>query len=158
MFTLLSCIWCNFYHILCLHNCYLIVLMSTFTKKIYKTESYLNLCITVSTQIHRFWKRYFSKHPLSMHRNTWHCLHWMLTSCLLFSAVHCLHLPHFVCFIGQWALPSLSKLDFAFLFPDPRNVPINLLQSSIWKLGWVLVISLPLLIVNLWFGDSFIQM
>lgn len=158
MFTLLSCIWCNFYHILCLHNCYLIVLMSTFTKKIYKTESYLNLCITFSTQIHRFWKRYFSKHPLSMHRNTWHCLHWMLTSCLLFSAVHCLHIPHFVCFTGQWALPSLSKLDFAFLFPDPRNIPINLLQSSIWKLGWVLVISLPLLIVNLWFGDSFMQM
>lgn len=92
-------------------------------------------------------KWYFSKHPLSMHRNTWHCIHWMLTSCLLFSAVYCLHLPCLVCFTVQWAaLPSLSTLDFVFLFQNHGNVTINLLQSSIWKLSWVLVISLPLLI------------
>lgn len=62
-------------------------------------------------------KWYFSKHPLSMHRNTWHCIHWMLTSCLLFSAVHCLHLPHLVCFTGQWDSALTVNIGFCFSLP-----------------------------------------
>lgn len=62
-------------------------------------------------------KWYFSKHPLSMHRNTWHCIHWMLTSCLLFSAVHCLHSTSLVCFTGQWGSALTVNIGFCFSLP-----------------------------------------
>ena len=99
----------------------------------------------------------FLKASISIHRKTLHCLHCTFTSWRRFSAVHCLHFPLLVCFTGQCATPSLSTLDLAFLFLDPRNVPINCRLSCIRKLSCVLVISRPLLVLILWFVDSFMQ-
>lgn len=130
MFTHLSNIWCKFYRNLYLHNCYLIVLLSTFKKKKFANQRVI--WVYESHFHHNF--TYFAQ-------DSFQSIHYQCTGKLdsvyfmsFFSAVHCLHLPHLVCFTDQWALFSLWKLDIAFLFWDPRNDPINLLQSSI--LNW----------------------
>lgn len=131
MFTHLSNIWCKFYRNLYLHNCYLIVLLSTFKKKknLQTRELFEFMNHIFITNSHILHKILFKASIINAQENLT-----VFTSCLFFSAVHCLHLPHLVCFTDQWALFSLWKLDIAFLFWDPRNDPINLLQSSI--LNW----------------------